>query len=247
MPELNPELAQFEKDVEAVLKQLMAKLKGSKFSKAELSQLAAEFDSLAELKALGFDEIVEKYFANYETVYADIIKKAKGVKLAGINTGLLERIIELDKEYLLGKSASWGKQFDSIFAKSILQGKTINQTVANLNEIPLTDSQLKTVLNTSYSDFNRTSTREIFKGNPEQRFSYEGSLIPTSSDICIDLVTNQNPEGYTAAEISAGIPAGGGYVDWGGRVPNYNCGHSWEPIDIELTDKLLKQKIAIKE
>ena len=234
MPELNQQLAQFEKEVEVILRQLVVKLQKSDLTQTQLAQIAAEFDSLEELRALGFNQIVDKYFTNYETIYADLIKKAKGVNLAGINTGLIERIQILDKEYLLGKASSWGKQFDSSFAKSVLRGDTINQTVVNLSEIPLTDTQMKTVLNTSYSDFSRTATKEIYKNEPEQKFSYEGGIIPTSSDQCAWLVTNQDPEGYTESEISAGIDTGSGVISWSGRQPNYNCGHIWTAIITEL-------------
>ena len=234
MPELNPQFAQFEKEVEAMLVELISKLEKGNFTQTQLSQIAAQLNSLDELKKLGFDQSVEKYFANYEVIYADIIKKAKGVNLTGINTDLLERIQTLDKEYLLGKASSWGKQFDSSFAKSVLRGDTINQTVVNLNEIPLTDTQMKTVLNTSYSDFNRSVTKEIYKDVPEQRFRYAGGVIPTSSDQCAWLSNNQNPKGYTAAEIDAGIDTPFGVITWSGRQPNYNCGHTWEPIITEL-------------
>jgi len=236
MPDLNPEYAQFQTEIEAMIQELLTTLKKTKFTDVELAQLAAEINFFDELKGLGFEETVEKYLGSYEIKFAEIIQKAQtaGVDFAGVNTELLLRIQTLDKEYLLGKAASWGKQFDSQFVKSVIRGDTIPQTIANLSEIPLTDSQLGTVLNTSYSDFNRMATKEIYKDVPEQRFSYEGGLIPTSSDICIDLVNSQNSEGYTADEISAGISAGGGIVDWGGRVPNWNCGHTWEPIITEF-------------
>jgi len=236
MPDLNPQYAQFQKEIEAMIKELLTTLKKTKFSDMELAQLAAEINFFDEIKKLGFEDIVEKYLGTYETKFAELLATAKtaGVDFAKINTELLERITILDKEYLLGKAASWGKQFDSQFVKSVIRGDTIPQTIANLSEIPLTDSQLGTVLNTSYSDFNRTAIKEIYKDIPDQRYSYEGGLIPTSSEICIDLMNSQKPEGYTADEISAGISAGGGIVDWRGRVPNYNCGHTWEPIITEF-------------
>jgi hypothetical protein len=42
---------------------------------------------------------------------------------------------------------------------------------------------------------------------------------------------NQKPEGYTKAEIDAGIETPAGVIDWNGRIPNYSCLHSWMPID----------------
>jgi len=236
MPDLNPQYAQFQKEIEAMIKELLTTLKKTKFSDMELAQLAAEINFFDEIKKLGFEDIVEKYLGTYETKFAELLATAKtaGVDFAKINTELLERITILDKEYLLGKASSWGKQFDSQFVKSVIRGDTIPQTIANLSEIPLTDSQLGTVLNTSYSDFNRTAIKEIYKDIPDQRFSYEGGVIPTSSDQCRWLMENQNPEGYTAAEFDAGIYTPFGMIYFSGRDPNYNCGHTPEPIITEF-------------
>ena len=44
------------------------------------------------------------------------------------------------------------------------------------------------------------------------------------------MLQNQRPEGYTLAEIQAGIKTPAGNVDFGGRIPNYNCLHEWEKI-----------------
>ena len=236
MPDLNPEYAQFQKEIEAMIKELLATLKRGNFSQMELAQLAAEINFFDEIKGLGFEEVVEKYLGTYETKFAEIIAKAKtaGVDFARVNTELLLRIQTLDRNYLLGKAASWGAQFDSIFVKSVIRGDTIAKTINAMVEIPLTDSQLGTVLNTSYSDFNRSATKEIYKDTPEQRFRYAGGVIPTSSEQCAWLSNNQDPEGYTAAEFDAGIYTPHGMIYWSGREPNYNCGHHPEPIITEL-------------
>ena len=236
MPELNPQLAQFEKEIEAMLAELISKLEKGNFTRTQLAQISAEINFFDELKRAGFEKSVNKYFSGYETILADALSKARTLKVdfAGINTAALELIANLDEEFLLRKAASWGAQFKSEFAKSIIRGDTITQTAANLTEIPLTDAQTKTVLNTAYSDFNRTATKEIYKDEPEQRFRYTGGIIPTSSEQCAWLMQNQNPEGYTEAEISAGIDTPHGVINWSGRQPNFNCIHTWEPIEIEL-------------
>ena len=130
--------------------------------------------------------------------------------------------------------------------KSIISGNSIQETIKNLEGIPLTDAQLGTVLNTSYSDFNRITTVEVYKDKPDQRFRYDGGVIPTSSDECRWLVDNQDPKGYTMKEIKAGIitPYVHKYTDShgqfnagdpkvineNGRNPNYNCIHEWVAI-----------------
>lgn len=236
MPELNPQYAQFKKEIEQMLAELVRTLERGKPTQIQLAQIAAEIDFFEQLKGLGYEQTVDKYLGSYETVLSDLLVTARkqGVDFAGINLGQLELIKELDKKYLLGKASTWGAQFDSEFVKSVIRGDTIKQTVANLSEIPLTDSQLGTVMNTSYSEFSRMGTKEIFKNEPEQRFSYFGPLIQTSSEQCSWLVPNQNPDGYTSAQIEAGIDTPAGIVNWSGRDPNWNCNHNWRAIITEL-------------
>lgn len=95
---------------------------------------------------------------------------------------------------------------------------------------PFTNSQIGTLLNTAESDIRRTTIISGYEDRKDQRFRYEGGVIPTSSDTCAWLMDNQDPEGYTMDEIQAGIETPYGIVDAGGRVPNYNCLHVWEPI-----------------
>jgi hypothetical protein len=89
---------------------------------------------------------------------------------------------------------------------------------------------MNTVIDTSYFNHERSITAEIFSDKPEQRFKYVGDLIETSSPICRWLVKNQKPNGYTRAEIDKEIRTPKGLVNWFGRMPNFNCGHSWLPI-----------------
>ena len=222
----------FSKEVEEMISQLTQRLKRGGFSRTELAQLSAEINFFEELRGLGFEELVDEYFSNYDKVITDVLKKAKlnGVDIAAVNTEQLLLVKELDKDFLLKKASLWGSQYESELVKSIIRGDAITQTIKNLEGIPLTDSQLGTVINTSYADFERMTVRTAYEDEPEQRFRYVGPLIPTSSDICIAMMEEQNPEGYTSDEIAAGISTGGGIVNWGGRVPNYNCNHTWEPI-----------------
>jgi hypothetical protein len=139
----------------------------------------------------------------------------------------------MDKEYLLGSAKAKASLLQSEMMKAAIRGDTINQTIKALQDIPLTDSQLGTVLNTAYSDISRTATVEIYKDKPDQRFKYvEGMSImsPTKSEICKWLILNQNPEGYTMAEIQLGIETPFGIVYETGREPNFNCTDRWVPI-----------------
>ena len=233
MPELNPQYIQFEKDVKALLEELTSKIRQGGFSDVELAQLASEIDFFEELRNLGFEDLIDEYFDNYDIEIAKILEQAerRGIRnLTNIDIRSLEIVRELDKEYLLGKASAWSKEWQSEFMKSIIRGETIPQTIKNLQEIPLTDAQLGTVLNTAYSDISRTATVEVYKDTPEQRFRYEGGVIPTSSEQCRWLMENQRAEGYTMAEIQVGIETPFGIIDESGRQPNFNCIHRWVAI-----------------
>ena len=235
MPEINPQYLQFQTDLETLLKELIDKIKRANLTDVELAQVAAEIDFMEGLRELGFDELVDKYFANYE---AEILKiasdaKARGVDFANVNTKALEYVTLMDKEYLLGSAKAKASLLQSEMMKAAIRGDTINQTIKALQDIPLTDSRLGTVLNTAYSDISRTATVEIYKDKPDQRFKYvEGMSImsPTKSEICKWLILNQNPEGYTMAEIQLGIETPFGIVYETGREPNFNCTDRWVPI-----------------
>lgn len=236
MPEINPTYSQFQKEVETLLQELITQLKNANLTKAQLARIASEIDFFEELRSHGFEKLVDKYFSNYNKEIFAVINEAKnqGVRdLTNVNLQALESIATFDKEYLLGRAKSWASEWQSELIKSVIRGDTIQQTINNLDGIPLTDSQVTTTLNTAYSDISRTATVEVYKDKPEQRFKYVAGMdinSPTKSDICKWLLTNQNPEGYTMAEIKAGIVTPFGLVNESGRVENWNCQDYWSPI-----------------
>ena len=194
MSSLNPEYEQFAKEIESLITSINEKLRKLTLTDVELSQLAAEMDFFEQLKSEGFENVVNKYFNNYDEVLLNIATQAqaRGVDFASVNVDALIHIKDLDKEYLLRSAYSWSSRYESELFKSIISGNSIQETIKNLEGIPLTDAQLGTVLNTSYSDFNRISTVEIYKDKPDQRFRYDGGVIPTSSDECRWLMDNQD-------------------------------------------------------
>ena len=58
MPELNPEFAKFQKELETLLKELTNQLTGAGLTKVQLAQIAAEVDFFEELKS--FDRFDKK-------------------------------------------------------------------------------------------------------------------------------------------------------------------------------------------
>ena len=237
MAELQPDVAQLTKYFDEVFKKIIEKIKKLNLSKVELAQLSSSINFLNELKALGFDKEVNKYFGSYDKIIKDIIGKATKEGVAGITGKTISDVLlvkELDTKVLLGHVSLWADTFESQLIKGVMAGLNTKSVIQSMNEIPLSTTQLHTVLNTAHSEFNRITTKKAYEAEPKQRFRYAGGLIANSSEICTALFNNQKPGGYTAEEIDAGIPAGGGIVNWSGRVPNFNCIHHWRPITKEL-------------
>ena len=249
MPELNPEFAKFQKELETLLKELTNQLTRAGLTKVQLAQIAAEVDFFQELKSFGFEDLVNKYFNGYDKIITQRINEAaaQGVKgLANVNIDSLLQIKELETQHLLKRAEAFSLQYKRELFTSLIRGDSIPETISKLRDITLTDAQLGTVLNTQYSEFSRTATKDIYKAKPEQRFRYVGragtsGIIPTNSEQCRWLMENQKPEGYTRAEFDAGIetPFTHQYGDlkgqpkmiyWQGREPNWNCIHEPEAI-----------------
>jgi hypothetical protein len=151
-------------------------------------------------------------------------------------------------EYITGKQSQTGAQFKRMVFDMIDKGFTKEEFELRKAEIGLTDYQMNQALTTAQADVSRDTIRDAHKDDPNQRFKYIGGISENSSKQCKHLVLNQEPEGYTIAEIDAGIDTP--YVDnegnvlkifWEGRVPNFNCRHQWVPLikrKNATTDKL---------
>lgn len=210
-----------------------------------------EFDIL--LNDLGLEGTINEYVTNFDLIFQE---KASGYRLVNLTAERIDRIstnIDLIKNTyartILGYAQANSNLLRAKLIESLVTGVNARQTVkslegrliSTLNNSPLTTAQIGSVVQTSYYDYSRATTAEIFKDKPEQRFRYEGGIIPTSSDECAWLFTNQKPEGYTKAEIDVGIETPFIYrsgalkgqikkIYFTGRYPNYNCIHTWEPI-----------------
>lgn len=149
-----------------------------------------------------------------------------------------EILRQINYDTILRSYSSNADYVKTVFANSILNGQSDKETRARLESVGLKDYQAGAVLQTTLYNFSRTNTVLAYKDEPEARFTYEGGLIPTSSDQCKWLMLNQKEGGYTMAEIMAGIETP--YtnkqgqkliINELGRLPNFNCIHEWEPID----------------
>lgn len=224
-------------------------------SNEQLLQFLAteQFDDL--INELGLEKIVSDYVSGFDTSFKQDIANFGRIDLTAQEIQRIENNINIIKNSngrtVLGYAKANSDLLRVKLINSIINGETARTTVkelegkliSDLTNTPLSTSQIGSVISTSYADFSRSTTAQVFKNKPEQRFYYEGGILPTSSDECQWLMQNQKSEGYTKAEIDAGIetpfthtsgPLRGQkkMIYWTGRQPNYNCIHQWMPVEL---------------
>lgn len=244
---VNDEFLKKIKQIDEKLSKAIVKLFGKKPNKEALLKFinSKDFDKLIE--DLGLKDAVKEYVKGFDiysmqTGTMNILKDS--AKQSIINSNLL-LIKNTYSRTILGYFSAYIENLKSKLTASILQGITAAETIRKLKEeTPLSTAQIGSVVNTSYADYNRATISQIYVDKPEQRFYYEGGVIPTSSDECRWLYENQKLEGYTKKEIDAGIETPFVYeygelkgqvkkIYWFGRFPNYNCIHTWMPIEVK--------------
>jgi len=197
------------------------------------------------IASLGINEIFKRY-ADELTIEA--LTTVQGIKKLAQTEAIIEavglsseQLAATYRDTILGYFKANVEKLKSELLNGLLSGtptkeltKRLQATFTRVSDGTmhiLTDGNINTVISTSYSNISRMATAKAFEDRKEQRFVYFGGVIPTSSDQCRWLMENQKPEGYTKAEIDAGIETPAGVIDWNGRTPNYNCLHQWMPVD----------------
>jgi hypothetical protein len=185
------------------------------------------------LKGIDVDQLATFYSAELSDIaglvikdYAPIIDKVQKQKVNFFVNKLLELKTDTLREFIQSNKT----QFKNRIIELIINGSDKKVIKQYFEKTPFTTSQIGTLINTAESDIRRSTVLSAYEDRPGMKFRYEGGLIPTSSHVCTWLINNQKEGGYTLEEIQAGIETPEGTVNWGGRVPNYNCIHHWEPI-----------------
>jgi hypothetical protein len=184
-----------------------------------------------------FEALLDEYgYKDIEAKYADALTEL-AFKF-GNPTPAIEFEVESRKslalEYLVGKKLETGSKFKQLIFDMIDKPFVPDEFEARKAGIKLTDAQFNAAVTTAYAETSRNATREAYKDDPNARFKYIGGILKSSSKQCEWLMIHQRKEGYTIAEIDAGIDTP--YRDkngdvlkiyWCGRVPNINCIHEW--------------------
>lgn len=244
------------------LLEAIKKILGANPTKEQLLRFLAspEYDKLID--DLGLKRIVSQYVSGFDFIFAQGMKDA-GVDIATQTLRTIGDNLELIKgtheRTILGYFGYQKENFRRYLIESIVNGQKFEDIVESFGKEIIgtpnpvgafykgklhifSESNVKTIIGTSYYDYDRGLTRQVFMDS-EQRFYYAGLLKETSSDECEWLINkeNQKPEGYTMAEIDEGIETPFIYkygdntgqikkIWWWGRKPSWNCPHTWRPI-----------------
>jgi len=235
------------KKIDGKLLTAIEKILGKNPSKEQLLRFinSNEFNTLIE--DLGLRKSLAQYISGFQFDYKGAATGFGAVELTAQRIAVINANLDLIKNSygrtILGYYGAYTDLLKSKLTASIIEGVDARETIKRIvADTPLTTAQVGAVVNTSYADYSRAGVAKIYEDKPDQRFYYEGGVIPTSSDECKWLYENQNPEGYTKKEIDGGIitpftHTSGLYIGepkkiyWFGRQPNYNCRHEWFPVE----------------
>lgn len=222
-------LEKVDKQVKAKIEKILANLTPEQ--RLAIIDNPAIIDDL--LKDIDVQQLA-KYYMTELTGIAGIVIKDYSLEIAEAQKQkvniFVNKLLELKTDTLRQFIESNKAQFKNKIIELIINGSDRKVIKEYFAKTPFTNAQIGTLINTAESDIRRTTVLSAYEDREGMRFRYEGGLIPTSSDNCTWLIENQKEEGYLLKEIQTGIITPHGTIDWGGRVPNYNCIHFFSPI-----------------
>jgi len=222
-------LGKIDNQVNAKIKKLISNL--SPKEKNELLKDPKLVDEL--LKEVDVKELAKHYsselFSGHGEVVIDYSEKRKQYQLARLDF-LVNTFTEFQTEALRKFIIDNKKEFRDNLVELVMTGGNKRMVKKYFANTPFTFEQIGSIIYKVESDIRRATVLSAYEEYPETKFRYIGGLIPTSSKTCTWLMENQKQEGYTLKEIQAGIETPFGKVDWWGKVPNWGCIHSFEPI-----------------
>ena len=194
-------------NLEKIRTQLIQRIQKGNFTDVDIAQIVGQVDFFEELQSLGYGDLLEDYFKNYEKIIVTLKNKATelGIRtLAQTSLRDLDNFIDVKFSELLGRAEQYGKELKSAMLKNLIGGTPINQLADELNEIPLTNTQLRVAINSGISEFERIGTAKIFEDDPEVRYRLDGVDDNRNRPSCEAVLKYQPKEGWTKREIDEG-------------------------------------------
>lgn len=246
-------------NIDKIKEQLIARIKKGNFTQVDVAQIVGQLDFFEELQSLGYGDLLEDYFKEYENVILRL--KDEAIRLgvtdvSGTSLASLDSFIDVKFGELLGQAEQYSKQLKSELLKHIIAGTPLNEVADNLSEIPLTNTQLRVAVNTGISEFERIGMAKIYE-DTNVRFKLYGPKDVRTRASCDAVLAQQPKNGWTKEEIDNGAAteivkkhAKGfatspseleqalknpyTFVNCGG----FNCRHRWKVVEIDLSDEM---------
>lgn len=246
-------------NIDKIKEQLIARIKKGNFTQVDVAQIVGQLDFFEELQSLGYGDLLEDYFKEYENVILRL--KDEAIRLgvtdvSGTSLASLDSFIDVKFGELLGQAEQYSKQLKSELLKHIIAGTPLNEVADNLGEIPLTNTQLRVAVNTGISEFERIGMAKIYE-DTNVRFKLYGPKDVRTRASCDAVLAQQPKNGWTKEEIDNGAAtevvkkhAKGfahsaseleqalknpyTFVNCGG----FNCRHRWKVTELDLTDEI---------
>lgn len=192
--------------IEKIRLQLIQRISKGNFSNLDIAEISAQIDFFEELQSLGYGDLLEGYFGNYETVIKEIKQTADRLNLniSGASVRDLDAFIDVKFNELLGRARQYGNEIKAELVKNLIAGVNPNEIADNLSQIPLTNTQLRVAVNTGIAEFERIGTAKIFEDAPETRFRLEGADDIRTRASCKAVLRYQPENGWTKEEIDNG-------------------------------------------
>lgn len=190
-----------------LIKRIEKGLSSGYFSDVELAQLVSEIDFFEELKSLGYDNLLDKYFEEYEKIVLNLREQAKnrGVEnISGASLRDLDSLIDVRAEELLGRARQYGLKLRTVLFENIIAGTPTKELIDKLQETKLADYQLTASINTGITEFERSAVAKIYEGEPETKFLLIGVDDNRNRPSCESVLKYQPKEGWTKKEIDNG-------------------------------------------
>jgi len=216
------ELEKIEAQITKEISNIISQSKGTTLDRMTLVE---EYNIDKRMTELGFGTAALIYVESFDSMVigSPFVKKISLDFVSEVNL-IQKNMIE----YLINEQKKYHSLLTMQIENGLMSGLKSKDIIKSLGDIPLSSAQINTEVNTAYANQSRNITREAFKDDKEQRFEYVGPVDGVTSDPCLYAMENQSPEGHTMAEINGGIfPE----VNWGGRIPSFNCRHEFYPVD----------------
>lgn len=194
-------------NIEKIKNQLLARINKGNLSQSDYAEIVGQIDFFEELQSLSYGDLLENYFKGYEDVILRIKEQATalGVRnISGTSLRQLDSFIDVKFSELLGQAEQYSKQLKSELLKNLIAGVSPEDIAESLNEIPLTNNQLRVAVNSGIAEFERISTAKIFEDEPNVRYYLFGVDDNRNRPACDAVLKYQPKEGWTKEEIDNG-------------------------------------------